>query len=209
MDILYKCPGCQKETLRRFVYKDTGLQVDNEVGSCKIKKCGYYYSADNYFKENMLSPTPFGAKIKTSFVPESYFIKSLGHYEENNFIIYLTRHFGKESVELVIKKYSIGTSKRWEGSTVFWQIDREAKKRTGRIIKFNSENGLTVINLLPQVTRVHERLKLQRFNPVQCLFGEHLLIKDSKKPLVITQNESTAVIASILYPEYNWLATNG
>lgn len=44
------------------------------------------------------------------------------------------------------------------------------------------------------------------FNLSQCYFGEHLLRLYPKKPVAIVEAEKTAVIASMIYHNYNWLA---
>lgn len=59
---------------------------------------------------------------------------------------------------------------------------------------------------------VHNRLKLQNvisqdFNLEQCFFGEHLLKSYPNKNIAIVEGEKTAIIASIVFPDYNWLAT--
>jgi hypothetical protein len=42
----------------------------------------------------------------------------------------------------------------------------------------------------------------------QCFFGEHLLASNNKMPVAVV-SEKTAVICSLLLPEYIWLATGG
>ena len=44
------------------------------------------------------------------------------------------------------------------------------------------------------------------FNLRQCFFGEHLLTVEKEKPLAIVEAEKTAVIASICFSEFVWLA---
>lgn len=56
---------------------------------------------------------------------------------------------------------------------------------------------------------VHSVLKLQNFNLNQCLFGLHLLNSDKQKAIAIVESEKTAVIASIGFPEFIWMATGG
>ena len=56
---------------------------------------------------------------------------------------------------------------------------------------------------------VHSVLKLQDFNLKQCLFGLHLLNSDKQKTIAIVESEKTAVIASIAFPEFIWMATGG
>jgi hypothetical protein len=57
---------------------------------------------------------------------------------------------------------------------------------------------------------VHSVLKLDDFNLNQCLYGSHLIRFEPKyKPVSIVESEKTAIIASILRPDFIWLATGG
>jgi hypothetical protein len=42
-----------------------------------------------------------------------------------------------------------------------------------------------------------------------CYFGEHLLSEETHKPVAIVESEKTAVIASIYFPDFVWLACGG
>ena len=44
------------------------------------------------------------------------------------------------------------------------------------------------------------------FNLCQCYFGEHLLRMYPDKPVAIVEGEKTAVIGSMIYKDFNWLA---
>ena len=59
------------------------------------------------------------------------------------------------------------------------------------------------------ITRVHKALNIQPYHLNQCLFGEHLLTTDPKKPVAIVESEKTAIIAAGFIPDYLWLATAG
>ena len=61
---------------------------------------------------------------------------------------------------------------------------------------------------------VHTNLKSAHLLPpewklTQCLFGEHLLHDKVNANVALVESEKTAVICSILLPEYTWLATGG
>ena len=44
----------------------------------------------------------------------------------------------------------------------------------------------------------------------QCLFGEHLLHNDPINNVVaIVESEKSALLGSLVYPQYTWLATGG
>lgn len=61
---------------------------------------------------------------------------------------------------------------------------------------------------------VHTNLKAAHLLPpewklTQCLFGEHLLQDKVNANVALVESEKTAVICSLLLPEYTWLATGG
>jgi hypothetical protein len=51
-------------------------------------------------------------------------------------------------------------------------------------------------------------LKLPDFTLQQCFFGEHLLT-DKSKTVAIVESEKSAIIATVYYPQFIWLATGG
>lgn len=66
----------------------------------------------------------------------------------------------------------------------------------------------------PPVMWVHTNLKAAHLLPpewslAQCLFGEHLLQDNVNANVALVELEKTAVICSLLLPEYIWLATGG
>ena len=65
---------------------------------------------------------------------------------QNNFIQFLKTLFTETEVNEAIQKYYIGTSKHWNGATIFWQIDNLEKVRHGKIMLFNPETGKRVKN---------------------------------------------------------------
>lgn len=66
-------------------------------------------------------------------------------------------------------------------------------------------SGKRVKSPYNHITWAHTALKLQGYNLKQCLFGEHLLA-NSAKPAAIVESEKTAIIASVFFPRYIWLA---
>jgi hypothetical protein len=115
---------------------------------------------------------------------------------------------GEEATREAIKRYFIGTSKHWDGSTVFWQIDGCGVIRTGKIMQYDSQTGKRVKAPVNRITWVHSVLKLPDFYVSQCLFGEHLL-RDATKTVAIVESEKTAIIGSVYSPDMIWLACGG
>lgn len=143
-----------------------------------------------------------------SFIPFEIFKASLKGYQANNFIKFLVELFGAEIASQLISKYFIGSSKHWNGASVFWQIDIQGRVRTGKIMLYSPTTGKRVKEPFNYITWVHKALEQPEFNLKQCLFGEHLL-KDKIKPVALVESEKTAIIASVYLPQFLWLAVGG
>lgn len=140
--------------------------------------------------------------------------QSLRNYNENNYTDYLCSKYGSEKALKAIAKFNIGTSKHWKGATVFWQIDRSGKVRTGKIMLYDPENGKRIKEQTSKIAWVHKQSIISNIHPnfmlKQCLFGLHTMRNCAKSNNIgIVESESTAVEMSILYPHWQWLATGG
>jgi len=112
--------------------------------------------------------------------------------------------FDREIVQDLINTYHIGTSKHWKGAAVFWQIDIQGNIRTGKIMLYDN-NGHRVKEPYNHINWVHSLL-YNEYNLQQCLFGEHLLTDDKTIPVAVVESEKTAIICSVYFPEFIWLA---
>ncbi len=156
------------------------------------------------------------------------------HYINNNFIVFLAKYYQWEWALQAAERYRIGTSRHWPGACVYWQVDRWDRVRTGKIMLYNAETGKRVKEPFNHIAWAHKLVgnAASRESPKdaagviqdgkqpisnypnhhsdfllkQCLFGEHLLNDNKDATVCITESEKTAVIASILAPEYVWLA---
>ncbi|HVA98477.1 MAG TPA: DUF6371 domain-containing protein [Bacteroidia bacterium] len=220
MNTRYYCPDCQQrnKTFTRYIDTETGEHINFNVGRCERSvNCGYHYTPKQYFQDNNISfdtpqPKQFKKSTKSdtlkkavSFIPVDVFKKSLQLHNENNFVKFFSDLFGTEILNRLIEKYFIGTSKFWNGATVFWQIDKQGKIRAGKIILYDAVIGKRVKKPFDHINWVHSVLKQTDFELKQCLFGEHLLI-DKTKPVAIVESEKTAVIASVYLPKFIWVA---
>ncbi len=202
------CPKCNKKTFVRYVDSQTGEYLPIEFGRCdRENSCGYFekpkITMENTFEVKYEPPAP------TSYHPH-YLVTAGGrNFEENNFIQFLKTKFPDDEVKKAILKYLIGTSKYWEGATVFWQIDNNVKVRHGKVMLYNADTGKRVKNESGKsyINSVRSILKLKDFNLKQCLFGLHLINEKETKNIAIVESEKTAVIMSLFKPEYLWLST--
>jgi Domain of unknown function (DUF6371) len=212
----YECPNClTRETFVRYIDPQSEIYVSEIVGRCNRQdNCGYHFTPKQFFDKNPELKIDVIIKLGTkpkkkdiSFIDPSLVIKSLKAYDKNNFIIYLTKIFSAKTINQVINNYRIGTSKHWPGSTIFWQLDITGKCLTGKIMLYDINSGKRVKVPYSHTTWVHSRYK--DFELKQCFYGEHLLNIYKRKTVAIVESEKTAIIASVYFPNFIWLATGG
>lgn len=210
----YRCPSCGKPAqFTRYIDTETGEHLSPTVGKCnRENNCGHHETPKQYFESNGITVKPPQRKqvtaikkIPISFIDTELFKASHKGYELNYFVTFLNNHFGTDIAGQLVSKYFIGTSKHWEGATVFWQIDIAGKVRDGKIMLYSPTTGKRVKEPYNYINWVHNAIKSPVFNLQQCFFGEHLL-KGNIKTVAIVESEKTAVIASYFYPQFVWLA---
>ena len=205
----YHCPNCEKKTFTKYVDNENDEYINDKVGICdRQSKCGYHYTPKSFFRDNNIDviykPLKRIKTIKkeTSYISADVVKKSLN--TNNNFITYLHKLFDTDTVDRLVQEYKIGTSNYWNNATVFWQIDKTYKVRTGKVMLY--KNGKRVKKPFNHIGWLHKILKYKDFELKQCLFGEHLI---SNKVIGIVESEKTAIICSGFYPNMTWLATGG
>ena len=214
----YTCPSCHdnEKTFVRYINVENGKYIGAHVGRCnREEKCGYHYTPSDFFKENgFLLLSPFCSKFripkqkpKPSFLPVDTFKALLGNYEKNNLFTWMCSRLGSNEVSKGFHTYKIGTSNLWGPSTVFFQIDTKGKIRTGKVMLYNFNTGKRVKEPYSHISWVHKGI--EKFELSTCFFGEHLIDLDKSKAIGIVESEKTALIASIYYPYYTWIATGG
>lgn len=218
MNTRHRCPNCNKKgVFTKYIDTETNEHLNGIVGYCnRIVKCAYHYTPKDYFQDNNIlfdntkvsnyvKPQP-KPKPKTSFIDYDLMSKSKASKNRNYFIDYLASLWDYDTAYYLADLYNIGTSKHWQGATVFWQVDRNNSVRSGKIMLYNASNGKRVKEPYNHITWAHSVLKLDNFNLEQCYFGEHLLNEDGNKPVAIVESEKTAIISSVYLPEFIWLA---
>ena len=221
----HTCPNCKvKKSFTLYLDGNTDQPIHPTVGICnRAIKCGYHYPPRQYFNDhnyNKPSSVPLHAhtvrlkasQCKIDFIPLSYVKQSVSF--NSNFVRFLCKHFSRYKIETAMRNYALGATKNQ--SVIFWQIDINGKVRTGKIMQYNPDTGKRIKNKTGAINWVHNILKkrntkngkseLANFNLCQCYFGEHLIRIYPDKPIAIVEAEKTAVIGSIIFDNYNWLA---
>ena len=213
----HKCPSCGKKSYTRMHHVDTKEFLPDEYGICdRVNSCKYQRTPDSNiikgFKEKKetlntsFRPTYYYEDIP-DFIDPNVFQTSLQGYENNHLVKFLYNRYGANRVNKAIDMYNIGTSNKYNGGVVFWQVCKAGYVRGGSIMAYDYKTG----NRIKEdwaVTYVHSVLKLKHFTYGRCLYGEHLLANNPKH-IGIVESEKTAIIMSIEKPETTWLATSG
>ena len=220
----YTCPQCgRKRCFARYIDEEGQIMFPDNVGRCNHEQsCGYHYTPSDYFKDNpdvvnkdswnneMPIKESKKEKPRPTFIESKLMEQTLHGYPVNPLYKYLSTVFGKEETERLFSLYKVGTSKKWGGSTLFWQIDINGNVRTGKIMKYDAKSGHRIKDPHSMVTWVHSELKQPDFTLRQCFFGEHLLTdKTTTKTIAIVESEKTAIIATHFISDFIWLATGG
>jgi hypothetical protein len=218
----YICPDCLEEgQFTKYIDVETNEYLGDTVGRCNREdKCGYHYTPKEFFLHNDFGDDKSKPIIKkskkkikpkdnlnTSFIDADYMYESLLFKEANCLFTFLIDRIEENKVLKAMDAYKVGTSFYWKGATVFWQIDKNNKIRAGKIMLYDASNGKRVKKPYNHINWVHKVRRLKDFNLNQCLFGEHLLCTDENKPVAIVESEKTAIISSIHFPEFIWLAS--
>lgn len=145
-------------------------------------------------------------------IPFDYVVNSFSR--ENNFFRFLRNecHVSEAGLKRLQCRYLVGSTRN--GSIIYWQIDFSGNVRSGKIMQYDATTGHRIKDSY-SVSWVHSKLMRMRklsddFVLSQCLFGEHLLHNDNINNVVaIVESEKSALLGSLVYPEYTWLATGG
>lgn len=223
-----ECPACNgKKCFRQYYSTDTDAPIHYSVGICDhANSCGYHYPPKQFFIDNPdkkqnwtkwtasqhAKPRPAEPPRPMGLIPAEYVTKS--ESIENHLIEYLFSVFGKnnQNVMDVCRLYRIGSTRQREA--IFWQIDVSGNVRTGKIMQYNPTTGKRIKKEPDLPDWVHSKMKYRKqlpedYNLQQCYFGTHLLKQFQDKQIRLVEGEKTAIICTILQPDYLWLASGG
>ena len=219
----YDCPSCKaKKTFTLYLDGNTNQPIHATVGRCERESnCGYHYTPKQYFHDNPMNkserkewkplPTPTPKPVEPvrpiGLIPFDLVEKSASY--ASDFVRFLCDIFEVEQIVESFENYALGATKTKE--VIFWQIDIEGKVRTGKIMQYDAITGKRIHNGGGAIDWVHNKLKNlgtlpQDFNLQQCFFGEHLLTMNPTATVAIVESCKSAVIASIIMPNFVWLS---
>lgn len=231
-----KCPRCIERkghsgsTVLAVTLKDDGVQVFCHSTGCEWNT-GYFLKltqTDRYkkigTKQNFVPIEKVQPEPKT--VTRDVFTASIARelYKENKFALWLAslyeqsgkadnRAEARKLAGAALQNWNVGTSVR-PGKitrTVFWELDKSGRIRRPVAIPYGPdgkrlkrENGT-----LPDEPE-SEPLGFtiaQGYSP--CLYGEWQLLQRPTDLVVLVESQKTAILASLAFPEFVWLAVGG
>lgn len=210
---------CNREINCRYHYTPKQFFEDHPERITSNKKvCNHQNNIDNNVSSNQKFTQQITVskqtnvfeilKEKIDYVPRKYVINSASY--NSNFVRFLCEYFPSEKIEEAVKHYALGATRRQH--VIFWQIDINGNIRTGKIMQYNPMTGRRVKDGKGNINWVHSILKKRiplfaKYNLCQCYFGEHMLRLFPEKPVAVVESEKTAVMGSMIYSDFIWLAT--
>lgn len=202
------CPACGSRRFVPYVLSaDNATLAGAKFGRCdRESNCKYHLYPDADTPAPDITPAPAPVEEdKIVFFPASVRPRKSGLFW------YVANTIDSGEAVLAWQRYRIGATQ--DGRTIFWQISQNGEIRAGKAIKYKAD-GHRDKNAIPPVSWAHklrEFANLYEGNALhQCLFGEHLLNDENKKtPVAVVESEKTAVVCSIFFPQWLWLACGG
>ena len=171
-------------------------------------ECKYFNSDEvNFVNEVKTIPTP--PAVKPTFHNLELLDKMYFESPRNdNLTEFLKRIFSQDEVFKAMQNYFIsGTNYFWNNATVFWQINNKELIQGAKIMLYDRLTGKRIKKPYNHINWLHKATKEPDFVLCQCLFGLHRINEDYQKTIAIVESEKTAIIMSILLPDFIWLAT--
>lgn len=206
---IFKCFGCDAggdviAFIMQYEGKAFGEAVEQIAGMAGIHLEGVPSVPLSHFKKWDTKPKE-EKPVEYSYLPFTLLDRSVTAYSKSNFFPFLERLFTKQVATRLCEDYLIGATK--DGLTAFWQVDINGNICQARVMHY--PDPLT--GKRSRETRPFLAGKLilgEAATFRQCFFGEWLL-NDTTKPIAITESEKSAVLASVFFPQFTWIATGG
>lgn len=183
------CPLCSHSRKNKT---ERCLSVNQNDGVAYCHNCGATITRDK--------DTTWQGEITTKRKPKAYAYNDsflTDHFDESNGLFKgISKVFGYEDTKAVFSRFKVST----KGNQVTWHyLDKKGLRYAKTMLYMNGTKRGNGFIATPK--------EFRGGNYSACLFGLHL--ESYKKPNIIVESEKTALVGTLAYPEYNWLATGG
>jgi hypothetical protein len=212
------CPRCNKKRFTPYVDEQGNRSMYGEVrfGRCsRENSCGYHVKPWEHLpssSDNLQSyqPPQREERRQLRYLDPEWVASCSGN---NPFVEWIRKQYGAAALELVNDQFDLGTYSIGNvPCVVFWQTDIEGNVHTGKAMTYEVVNGQLrrTKGRTARFAWMHNKspLPLQEGEWMQQFFGLRQL-RDADKPVAVVESEKTAILASLHFPEWIWLATAG
>ena len=181
----HTCPNCGDKRSFAYYVDEENTPLHPSVGRCNHESsCGYHYTPKQYFQDHPEcrtsndssfdgvkriekykdAPTKPSKPTAIGDIPIHYVEKSKS--VQSNFFRFLSTLLGnyygskyQEVLKRLLDEYRLGATR--DGSVIFWQIDKNGKVRTGKVMQYNPEDGHRIKEQGAAINWIHSILKKQ------------------------------------------------
>lgn len=164
-------------------------------------------------KPSTPKPLEIQQKRELCTIPTEYVTRSLDTRLRSQFQAHLCRIINDTYlIRDVCTMYALGVTS--DEGVIYWQIDEQDRVRSGKIMHYLYNGKRDKEKDGDKTNWTHWKMQQDGRLPAdwtltQCLFGAHLLPRYPDKTVALVESEKTAVIASIVLPQYLWVSCGG
>lgn len=164
-------------------------------------------------KPSTPKPLQIQASKELCTIPFKYVSQSLDMRFRSQFQTHLCRIISdSRRVVDAAKMYALGVTK--DDGVIYWLIDEQDRVRSGKIMHYLYNGHRDKKKDGDKTNWTHWKMKQDGRLPAdwqltQCLFGAHLLPRYPCKTVALVESEKTAVIASVVLPQFLWVSCGG
>lgn len=215
------CPSCGKShRFSQYIDLLTGLPVGPGIGKCdRVNHCCYWLTPREYFASHPEEREEYYAKASTikcepeaepprEYLPDTGLAPYMVTFRRSNFGQWLSRIApSAEALERTAKAFQLTASVR--GAIVFWYIDDSGRKCQGKMMWYGTDGHRRGGASTVSYEMAKRGLMKANVNMQKCLYGVQQIASRHIDTVYVVESEKTAIVMTMLHPEYIWLATGG
>lgn len=161
--------------------------------------------------------TPTAPPEPPTYIDRAQVESAAAEVERTNLFQYLTTLWAEADVRRVMELYKVGLFREYrtsEGKRRGAGGKLAATPNCSTFPSIDTEGNIHAVKGIPYSTTSHHRVKgvydtdwHKGENVKGCYFGIHLLPLFPDKPIALVESEKTAIVGTLEFPQYLWIAT--